>query len=141
MKAPDKWRLTQHHPLARKLPPSLFTRPADGCNGFFIFPHPKINDYWINCMVSNGLLWDHVSVTLSNKMKQVNRTPTWAEMCWVKEQFWEEDETVMQLHPPKAEHINNHDFCLHLWRPQADKIPTPPAIMVGLPGKTEKDFI
>lgn len=54
--------------------------------------------------------WEHVSVSLPK------RTPTWAEMCFVKDLFFEEGETVIQLHPPKSQHINIHEFCLHLWR-------------------------
>ena len=61
---------------------------------------------------SNGGGWDHVSVS------RKTRCPTWDEMCWVKDQFFRPDECVMQLHPPKAENVNCHPFCLHLWRPQ-----------------------
>ncbi len=69
--------------------------------------------------------FEHVSVSLKN------RTPNWAEMCFVKDLFWSEDEAVMQLHPPKAEYINNHEFCLHLWRPVNAEIPLPPSVAVG----------
>ena len=34
--------------------------------------------------------------------------------------------------PPKSQWINNHPFCLHLWRPLRDNIPLPPQIAVGL---------
>lgn len=70
--------------------------------------------------------WEHVSVSLPN------RTPTWAEMCYVKELFWRDDEAVMQLHPSKDDYVNNHRFCLHLWRPTKENIPLPPAIYVGV---------
>lgn len=70
--------------------------------------------------------WEHVSVSFRD------RTPTWAEMSWVKDQFWEEEETVFQLHPPKSQHINNHPYCLHLWRNANAEIALPPSIMVGV---------
>lgn len=70
--------------------------------------------------------WEHVSVSLAN------RCPNWREMCWVKELFWEDHEAVMQLHPPKADYVNHHPYCLHLWRPLKAEIPRPPAIMVGV---------
>lgn len=71
------------------------------------------------------MLWEHVSVS------RPDRTPTWDEMCAVKAAFWSDDECVMQLHPPKADWVNNHQRCLHLWRPMATEIPRPPSMMVG----------
>ena len=41
---------------------------------------------------------------------------TWNEMCWVKELFWDDFEVVFQYHPPKKDHVNNHKYCLHLWK-------------------------
>lgn len=70
--------------------------------------------------------WEHVSVSLPN------RCPSWTEMAMVKESFWEDHETVLQLHPPRSEYVNNHPFCLHLWRPVAVEIPLPPRILVGV---------
>jgi hypothetical protein len=65
--------------------------------------------------------WEHVSVSLPD------RCPTWAEMQFWKEMFWSDSETVMQLHPSKDRYVNNHPFCLHLWRPRRGmKIPVPP---------------
>ena len=69
--------------------------------------------------------WEHVSVSLSN------RCPNWTEMCFVKSLFWDDEDTVMQLHPPKSKWINNHPYCLHLWRPTQQEIPLPPEITVG----------
>lgn len=63
--------------------------------------------------------WEHVSVSLNE------RTPTWAEMDFVKDLFWDEEQCVMQLHVPKIEHVNLHNNCLHLWRPINQKIPRP----------------
>ncbi|MGB7549888.1 MAG: hypothetical protein WBM14_19305 [Terracidiphilus sp.] len=57
--------------------------------------------------------WDHVSV------HGPNRCPTWEEMCKIKELFFKDDETVMQLHPAKSNYINCHPYTLHLWRPQS----------------------
>jgi len=79
----------------------------------------------IRVIASWGGGWDHVSVSLQS------RCPTWEEMAWIKDQFFGENETVMQLHPAKSEYVNNHPFCLHMWRPQNAMIPTPPSWMVG----------
>jgi hypothetical protein len=67
--------------------------------------------------------WEHVSVSIAH------RCPNWQEMCLVKDLFWEEDECVIQFHPPKSEYVNHHPYCLHLWK-HAD-IPTPPSELVG----------
>ena len=69
--------------------------------------------------------WDHVSVSTPT------RCPTWEEMCEVKDAFFHPLEVVMQLHPSKEEYVNCHKYCLHLWKPQKETIPTPPADYVG----------
>lgn len=68
--------------------------------------------------------WEHVSVSLPN------RPPNWAEMAFVKDLFWHEEDAVMQLHPPRSCYVNNHPFCLHLWRPRDATIPLPPTGLV-----------
>jgi len=70
--------------------------------------------------------WEHVSVSCRN------RCPNWQEMCFVKDLFWDAEEAVMQLHPPRSRWINNHPFCLHLWRPLKESIQLPPDISVGV---------
>lgn len=79
----------------------------------------------LHVIASTGLGWDHVSVSLNN------RCPNWREMSYIKDLFFTENEVVMQLHVAKKDHINLHPYCLHLWRPQLEKIPLPPNFMVG----------
>lgn len=79
---------------------------------------------YLHVIASHGLDWDHVSVSLET------RCPNWREMSHIKSLFWEDDEVVMQLHVAKKDHINIHPYCLHLWKPQTDKIPLPPNFMV-----------
>lgn len=64
--------------------------------------------------------WEHVSVSL------LNRTPTWEEMDYIKRICWRDDETVLQFHVPRLQHINHHRFCLHLWKPIGIEITLPP---------------
>lgn len=90
----------------------------------------------LHVIASDGGLWDHVSVSVAGE----RRCPLWLEMAWVKDQFFAPDEAVMQLHPPDADYVNNHAFCLHLWRPQTVPIPLPPALMVGIPGLSPDDI-
>jgi hypothetical protein len=103
----------------------------NGPNGFFVFPHYRIHGYEIRCMSSNGLGWDHVSVTVAAKNQNSTRCPTWEEMCWVKDQFWNKDEVVWQYHPAESNYVSDHHFCLHLWSKQNFEMPTPDPIMVG----------
>lgn len=77
--------------------------------GFFKIKHGAVR---LNCQVASGMGWDHVSVSLPF------RCPTWEEMDFVKDLFFNPDEVVMQLHVAKTDHINRHPYCLHLWRPQ-----------------------
>lgn len=76
--------------------------------------------------------WDHVSVS------RADRIPTWAEMEQVKRLFFRDDECAMQLHVPVAEHVNNHNHCLHLWRPLGQPIPRPAGAFVGAAGMTSE---
>lgn len=64
--------------------------------------------------------WEHVSVSFPN------RCPTWDEMNKVKDMFWHENECVVQYHPPKSEYVNNHKYCLHLWRKYGVDFERPP---------------
>ena len=96
---------------------------GDEYNGAF-----RINYLGTNWFViaSNGLGWEHVSVS------NPQRTPSWEVMCKIKELFFEDEEVVMQLHPKKSEYVNNHEHCLHLWRPIDSEIPIPNSILVGV---------
>lgn len=72
--------------------------------------------------------WEHVSVSLEK------RCPNWKEMCKVKSLFWDDEDTVIQFHPPKSDYVNNHPFCLHMWKYCKGEIPRPHALLVGIKG-------
>ena len=102
------------------------TVTADGNNGHFeITTRAGV----LCCIASDGGGWDHVSVHV-RRADGSCRVPSWAEMVFVKELFWESDEWVVQYHPAAAEYINVHAHVLHLWKPQAVDLPTPPGYMV-----------
>jgi hypothetical protein len=77
-----------------------------------------------------GIPWEHVSVHCFSGKRQF--TPTWMEMCAVKNIFWDEDDTVIQFHPRKLDYVNNHLNTLHLWRPVGIELPLPPSVTVGI---------
>ena len=65
----------------------------------------------------------------------MKRCPNWGEMCFIKEGFFDEEDTVMQIHPPKSEWISTHPYCLHLWKPNDGReIPRPQGELIGIPG-------
>lgn len=99
---------------------------ADGFSGAFTFS-PKFGVFLkiVSSVGDETIPWEHVSVSLKD------RTPTWEEMCLVKDLFWRPDECVVQFHPPEAEYVNHHPFTLHLWKPIGIEIPRPPSIAVG----------
>ena len=70
--------------------------------------------------------WDHVSVSAFKFWY----LPSWKEMCIIKDIFFRPDEWVVQYHPAESSYVNRKENCLHLWRPQNEKLPTPPIIFV-----------
>lgn len=115
-KVPEKYRLT-HGPMGS-------TR-ENGNNGCFVIKAPRSTSI-LACIASDGMGWEHVSVS------KPNQCPTWEEMCFIKDLFWEADDTVYQIHPPADEYINNHRYCLHLWRPIQGPMTLPPRHLVGV---------
>lgn len=93
---------------------------AIGEDGGWAIGYLRGNRTPVMIMFSWGGGWDHVSVSYKN------HTCTWKEMCELKDIFFRDDECVVQYHPPKSEYVNNHPYCLHLWRPQKQEIPLPP---------------
>ena len=96
-----------------------------GMMGAFQVPSP-IDNARMKVISDNGVdsKWEHVSVS------RVNRCPNWPEMCFIKDLFWDDEEIVIQYHPPKSKYINNSKYVLHMWRPVKNKVPMPPTIFV-----------
>jgi hypothetical protein len=109
--------------------------PVEGNNGIFYVPlSPSLLAV---CQASDGLGWEHISISLrrgtrKKQIRPVRRCPTWEEMCAIKAVFWDADDVVVQFHPAENDYINLYPYCLHLWRPTTDVIPIPPAYLVGL---------
>ena len=94
-----------------------------GNNGAFEI-RPLISGRLIYCICSDGMGWEHVSVSISIGRGR-SKTPNWDEMCYIKDIFWDDEDIVMQLHPKKSEYVNIHPNVLHLWRPIDKEIPMP----------------
>lgn len=54
-------------------------------------------------------VWLHVSYSYPNK------TPTHADTCRIKNDFFGENIYAYAIFPPKEKYVNLHKHCLHLW--------------------------
>lgn len=114
----EQWRITEWGPWS--------SFPGD-LHGAFVIPGPLSRDLKVLASPGSDIIpWEHVSVSAKKTC------PTWVEMSFVKDLFFDPEEAVMQLHPPRSTWVNNHDTCLHLWRPLEAAIPLPPSIAVGV---------
>lgn len=95
----------------------------------FIVPYTEGVD--LRIIISWGSGWDHVSVHAFDYVCEGSRTPTWDEMCFVKDLVFRKDETVVQFHPRRDQYVNCHPHVLHLWREQRKRIRLPPTWMIG----------
>lgn len=100
---------------------------ADGNNGLFWIPGRSAREQ-MKVIASDGEGWEHVSVSKRYEC------PTWDQMCFIKNLFWDDQEDMaVQYHPPKSLYVNNHPYCLHLWRMVSDiPMPMPHPRLVGI---------
>lgn len=115
MKVPEQYRVRNGR---------LASDESFGNNGCFIVSGPQGAKLLV--IASDQLGWDHVSVSTKT------RCPRWDEMCFIKDLFFDEDETVVQFHPKKSEYVNNHPHCLHLWKMHNHEYELPDSIFVGV---------
>ena len=84
-----------------------------------------------------GAGWEHCSV--SPYAKRI--IPSWDDMTTLKSMFFKDDEAVIEIHPPKAEYVNNLANCLHLWRCTYREMTLQPSILVGIrKGQTQAEI-
>lgn len=124
--------------------PNLFIEAeteGDGMGGHF---YDYITGKNLNFIFSYQMGWEHLSVSMPS------RTPTWEQMCRMKDIFWNEEETCVEYHPAKSQYVNLHPHCLHIWRPikcedfynepdsKEELLPIPPHLLVGFKNEDEK---
>ena len=115
-----------------KKTPNLFIEAEtknDGMGGKY---YDKYTGKWLNFIFSYQMGWEHLSVSMPS------RTPTWEQMCIMKDRFWNKNEACVEYHPREEDYVNNHKHCLHIWRPTHETLPTPPSILVGFRSEEEK---
>ena len=70
--------------------------------------------------------WEHVSVCPFKH----HIMPSWDDMCYIKNLFWNEEECAVQYHPPKSQYVNLMPNCLHLWKPIGREVEMPSLSLV-----------
>ncbi len=131
---PEECRITMDNlPTASCV--AIATPPHAGLYGAFIL-HPRFGDPLLAIATDAdgyaelglaGPAWEHVSVSVPKR----TRVPNWREMCYVKEAFWDDEDCVVQFHPPRSDYVNYHPYVLHLWRPVGVELPRPDSRTVG----------
>ena len=86
----------------------------DGANGALVIPSCETSRK-LMILISDGMGWEHLSVHAIGLNKEP-RIPTYFEMCYLKDLFWNDEDTVVQFHPKKSEYVNLHNHTLHLCR-------------------------
>ena len=120
MRFPEQFRYTD----AKNRNRQFATKPGDRF-GYFVVPPDKAKGRALRCVACEAhgnILWDHVSVSL---VGWEHKTPSWDEMCLVKDLFWGEEDCVVQFHPPRSRYVNTHPGVLHLWRNVVDHLGAP----------------
>lgn len=92
----------------------------EGYDGFAGRYFDKDSNKMLQYVFSWGGGWEHLSVSLPRKC------PTWEQMCKMKEIFYDDEEVCVEYHPRRSDYVNMHQYCLHIWRPIDESIPTPP---------------
>lgn len=115
-----------------KKTPNLFIEAEAANCGIGGRYYDQYNNKWLNFIFSYQMGWEHLSVSMPSK------TPTWDQMCMMKDIFWGKDEACVEYHPKEEDYINNHKHCLHIWKPTNVELPTPPSILVGFRNDEEK---
>ena len=65
----------------------------------------------VSIELHGGQDWLHVSVS------RRSRLPSYDDLKKIKRDFIGDDRAAYQAFPKASEHVNLHEFCLHLWCP------------------------
>lgn len=98
----------------------------EGFDGLFGFYYDSLSGKELKFVFSWGRGWEHLSVSTRHKI------PTWEQMCIMKDIFWNDEEVCVEYHPKKSEYVNNHPYCLHIWKPIDVELPTPEVELIGI---------
>lgn len=92
-KKPPGWKSVEENPLRR-----AWVRPKDRMQVMASVNRER-----------DGRFWMHVSFSRPQRM------PSYDDMVYVKRHWIGEDQKAIMIGPPREEHVNVHEFCLHWW--------------------------
>lgn len=129
----EKYRVTKEK--FPNTPDELCSLPEDGPNGMFSLPIPVRpgSQGFLQVIASNDGGWEHLSVhTLIVGPDGSEKTfdPIWPHMHEVKLLFWDNEDVVVQFHPPQDLYLQYPATTLHLWRQIGTTFPVPPLEIV-----------
>jgi hypothetical protein len=110
----ERWRITTG---------KMASDATYGWNGHFLVPLE--GQIWL-VRISDEMGWRHLSVSNSQNRK----LPDWMVLRRLKEAFYADEEWACQYFPAREEYINDCQWCLHLWSPLNDTLPTPSFVLV-----------
>jgi hypothetical protein len=102
---------------------AMASTELDGWNGMFLVPLE--GELW-HVMISDQMGWKHLSVTNAQK----KMLPSWTVLGRLKDLFYGDDEWACQFFPAKEDYIDDHPFCLHIWKPLDEELPRPSIALV-----------
>ena len=75
------------------------------------FSHPLMDLFVIysRSVMKNGSEWHHISLS------RPDRLPSWSDVAKVKEDFLGTGGDAIHVIPKKRDHVNVHQYCLHIW--------------------------
>lgn len=82
----------------RRRDASMWSSAPGDRHGVFYLTRVRTNFVVIASDGSPEIPWEHVSARAIDYKGE--RVPTWEEMCWLKDLFWDAEECVVQYHPP-----------------------------------------
>lgn len=112
----------------------LASTKENGNNGLFKIHLPTKNCNAF-CLVSDNGGWEQVSVRVEDLNKQLKggsriRIPNSEELKFLKNVFWDRDETVIQYHFADSKETGS-EYALHLFRHKTRCFPEPPSFLFG----------
>jgi hypothetical protein len=105
--------------LAGIAPPGwiMGQRRLDGAS-FYFQKRRQFTAIISSAIEHDGRRWIHLSIARRDHL------PSWGELVRARDAFLGPEVRCLQVVAPTAEHVNIHDFCLHLWHcPEGDGIP------------------
>lgn len=109
--------MIEHPPSHWKEQPSFIFPPDSGNIAGRVWEHMLVPIRVIRSlarMKDDYGTWIHVSVSRKDKI------PSWQELTKVKDEFLGPSAEAIQVLPSKADYVNLHNFCLHIWSPHSD---------------------